>query len=113
MYGKLIDSVFNMTFLTKKSNQFIKDKATKEYFKELADVLNINEESMKSIFSDHFINDSAFDAFIEERFEDFLKIRAEEIKNYLKIKVGLDIDDIDVKFVDSVTDEDLEEDSED
>ena len=108
---KLINSIFNITFLVKDSNNHIKDKSTREYFQEILEVRKIGEDSGRAILKNHFINGQTYDAFIEERFEDFVKLRAEEIKEYLITNVGIRIHDVDVDQMDNNIAEEMEEDS--
>lgn len=104
---ELIESIFNKTFLTKESNVFIKDKSTRDYFYELIQTHGWKEDTGKARFSEHFINEATFQAFINEDYDKFLKLRAEEIKNHLKLNIGITIHDVDQSLID---DEDLDDD---
>jgi len=112
--GSLIDSVFNITFLTSESNNHIKDKKTAVYFRDLLSDLKVDEETGKSKFKGHFIKDATFDAFMGEKIKDFITHRATEIRNYLETDIGLKIVEVNEDSMDDgIINEDLEYESDD
>jgi hypothetical protein len=104
----LKDSVFNITFLSKESNNFIKDKRTSEYYDELLKLRDLTDSQGKAIFAKHFIADDVFRAFRDEKFEQFIKLRANSIKSYFE-NIGLVFFDVTDADIDSVTEDELEE----
>jgi len=109
--GELIESVFNITFLTSESNNYIKDKRTSVYFGDLLSDCNIDKETGKAILKGHFIGDETFDAFMEERIKDFIMHRAVEIRNYLETDIGLKIVNVNEDQIENLVYEDLEDES--
>jgi hypothetical protein len=86
-----IASVFNFTYITSKSNQFIKDKRTNEYIPGIVTETQIPLARLKSKLSAHFIDDRCFNDLETQSFDDFLKNRAENIFNYLKNEIGINL----------------------
>lgn len=90
--GYKIDSIFNKTYILSKTNIGISDDHTYEYVQRIIKIRDGNEEVVKSTFSKHYINEKGFKFLIEENFDGFVESRAEEMYNYLKKEIGINID---------------------
>lgn len=111
----LINSVFNFTFITAKSNNYIKDKRTREYISGILEETSISEVALREKLSKHFINDECYNLLLSEDFEKFINRRSEEIFNYLKDIIGVNVRkaevtdeqevDIDSNFEDIIVEE--------
>ena len=81
--GESINSVFNYTFLTNEANNFISDKATDNYLNEIISMRQISTTTLKEILSKHIIDEECYDYMKQERYEEFLKQRAECVRKKL------------------------------
>jgi hypothetical protein len=107
-----INSVFNQTFLTSDSNNFISDKRTSEYVEEIINKRDIPEEVFERELEKHIIDKDCFGFMIQENFDKFLEQRAECVKNKL-IEIGIKVHDVAKEQIDAqVDDEDLTSDTE-
>lgn len=91
-FGKeKIDSVFNLTFITDNSNNFIKDTRTKLYIK---DILNkgTTEHGLKELLKDHLIDDKSYLFLKKEDLDNFIHSRANNVKHKLELE-GIKIND--------------------
>lgn len=105
-----INSVFNFTFLTKETNNFISNKSTNKYLSEIKTKLNLQDSAMKRKLEKHIIDDECYAAMCEEKFENFIEKRAEIIKQMF-IDMGVNIKTVEKEQIDEqMDDEDLEED---
>jgi hypothetical protein len=86
-----ISSVFNFTFITTKSNQFIKDKRTNEYINDILHETQITINSLKAKLLLHFIDENCYQSLKNQNFEEFLIKRAENIFLYLKEEIGINL----------------------
>lgn len=77
-----INSVFNFTWLTKESNQFISDKTTKKYLEDIENS-GTSEVALKNSLASHMIDSAMFESMKKENFEAFIIARAEAFKNIL------------------------------
>lgn len=104
-----INSIFNFTFLTKEANNFISNKTTKKYLKEILEYRSLTEISFKQILEKHIVDDECYQAMQEEDYNKFLESRAECIKQMF-IDMGLNIKFVEKNQIDEeLDDEDLEE----
>ena len=104
-----INSIFNFTFLTKEANNFISNKTTKKYLKEILNSRGLPEASFKQILEKHIVNNECYQAMQEENYNKFLESRAECVKQMF-IDMGLNIKFVDRNLIDEqLDDEDLEE----
>ena len=87
--SKMIDSVFNCTFLTPETNKYIKDKRTVKYITEITNNMEEGERKLASKLINHFIDDKAFQCLKEEKFEEFIYAREACIREYIKDSIGL------------------------
>lgn len=109
---KNINSVFNYTFLTNETNNFISDKATSEYMKNIIEDRRIDEKIFKKILSKHLIDEQCYEYICKQNYQSFLEQRADCIKNNLK-QIGIKIQDVEKNEIDEeVDDEDLTSDTE-
>lgn len=105
--GESINSVFNYTFLTNEANNFISDKATDNYLNEIISMRQISTTTLKEILSKHIIDEECYDYMKQERYEEFLKQRAECVRKKL-IQIGIKIQNVAKKQIDEeIDDEDL------
>lgn len=112
------DKAFNMTFLSRESNNFISDRAPSEYIKALESLylvdLKSDPDSIRVIILEllkpHFIDEKAYEAMLKDDFESFLIARAENVKVSLKRDFQIPIED--TNPIEIGTDE-FEDDSED
>ncbi len=80
---KRLNTIFNFTFITSKTNNYIKDADTSKYLKDILIDRGIDEETLKDELQKHFIDDNCYDSLINEDFEKFIHQRAELIKEKL------------------------------
>ena len=92
---ELLESVFNLTFITSATNKKIKDNSTEKYIQDIMIKMNITELTLKSRFERHFITDEAYHAMLNQDFQRFIDCREERIRKYLESDVGLSINLID------------------
>lgn len=105
--GESINSVFNYTFLTNEANNFISDKATDNYLNEIISMRQISTTTLKEILSKHIIDEECYDYMKQERYEEFLKQRAECVRKKL-IQIGIKIQNVAKEQIDEeIDDEDL------
>ncbi|HZG18044.1 MAG TPA: DUF262 domain-containing protein [Candidatus Bathyarchaeia archaeon] len=90
-YGDLINSVFNYTYLTPDSNNYIRNKDTSTYVDGIMTARSISSDTFKTELKGHLINNNAYDNLINQNYEQFLKERVEEFRICLIQNVGLDI----------------------
>lgn len=110
--GKLVNSVFNYTFLTNRTNNFISDSETTGYIDGIIKESGITEDYLKEILSKHLIDEQCYKYICEENYQSFLEQRAECIKNKF-IEIGIKIQDVEKNKIDEeVDDEDLTSDTE-
>jgi hypothetical protein len=107
-----INSVFNFTFLTAKSNLFIKDKGTSEYINNIYEETQLSPSALAAKLRNHFIDDRCLSDLESEDLKSFLLNRADNLYNFFKNEVGVrvqittsqqnseDIVDLDDDFVD-------------
>lgn len=85
-----IDSIFNITYLSKETNNHIKDKATKEYFENITKITKLKTESeFIEVLKGHAISDSGIQAFLTEDYDKFIESRVIKIKEMLYSTFGL------------------------
>lgn len=102
--GENIGSVFNFTFITNEANNFISNKATKEYLDEIISNRGISLYAVKSDMEKHLINQDCFEALYAEKFDEFLIARAEAVKSKIK-EIGIIITDVKKEEIDEQVDE--------
>ena len=104
MKGYSIDSVFNLTYISSNTNKSIGKERTFDYIDALINSsYEGHEDGFRRVVAGHFIReDVTYEAFKDERYDDFLESRAKEMMNYLKSF------NINVKLFDSA-DEDSED----
>ena len=86
--GKEIDSILNISWLTKTTNETIKRaKEPSKYFKEFSEEFKGNKSEYLAVLNSHYINREGFDYLLVNDFENFTKNREklflEEIKNLI------------------------------
>lgn len=107
-----VSSVFNFTYITTKSNQYIKDKRTSEYISGIITETGITELAFKEKLSRHFIDEICYKNLQKQEMDEFLKNRVTNIYNFLKENIGVKLSvatqneyeeyvDIDSNFEDS------------
>jgi len=90
-YNGLVNSVFNFTFLTAESNNYIKNKRTSQYIPEIINERGIIESAFKSLLQTHFIDEIGFENLKQERLEEFLGQRASIIRKFFSETLALNI----------------------
>lgn len=91
---KQINSIFNQTFLTSETNNYIKSDSTQRYLDKIITQTGKTEKSLRSIMLKHMINEDAFKACKEERFEDFLSCRISMLRAFLVDEIGLVVNEV-------------------
>ncbi|AMH94051.1 hypothetical protein AR505_0330 [methanogenic archaeon ISO4-H5] len=87
-----IDSIFNITFISKETNNHIKDRSTVEYYNLITKIKEIKTENeFKSVLNKHGVNDEGLKAFLNEDYEAFIEARIAAIKKILVDSIGLEI----------------------
>lgn len=88
-----LESVLNFTYITDKSNNFIKDAKTKDYIK---DILNrgTTESGFKDLLKDHLIDEYGYECLKKEDFDNFIISRAKIVKQKLEA-LGITVKDSD------------------
>jgi hypothetical protein len=71
----------NICLLTLRDNRSISNQAPSVYFKKLADELG---DDRSLVFNSNFISDLAFQAALEDNYEEFIKIRSEDLRNAIE-----------------------------
>lgn len=92
---ELLESVFNLTFITSASNKNIKDKTTDKYIYDIMEKAKISETTLKSRFAGHFINEETYHALLNQDINRFIDCREESIRKYIELNVGISINLID------------------
>lgn len=87
----MINSVFNMTFITSSTNRNIKDKTTNLYINDIMQRMGITETTLTSKLEQHFIYSEAYEAMKNQDYSSFLNCREESIRIYLEKNVGLTV----------------------
>lgn len=108
LYGNAIESVFNQTYITPKTNKHIRDKSTHTYIDEIINHnATMTSTALKSKLETHFIDDKAYQALYNEEFNNFIKFREENIRHELEQSIGLTINLVDDSSDDSANDEEF------
>jgi hypothetical protein len=107
-FNNEINSVFNFTFLSPESNNFIKDKTTKEYINEVVNQRRIPMDGFKTILNLHLINDDSFESLLNEDYKNFLFQRSHMFKKILETEYGLKFSEASVGEEDIDLDENFE-----
>ncbi len=92
-YPKVINSVFNFTWLTKESNVHIQDGKTCHYIKDIMKDVPLTENQLKGRLDNHFINDELLEFMRQENYIEFIKGRAELFKRAF-MEVGVKFTDV-------------------
>jgi len=109
-YTKIIDSVFNFTWLLKETNVYIKDKTTIDYLADIIQDTGESESQLKMILLSHKITDKIYIFMKNEKFEDFIDARAEEFKTLFS-NIGVEFRDVDQDEVEVEEDDSEDEDN--
>ncbi len=104
----LINSVFNLTWLTKDSNNYIKDNTTKVYLGNIMSSLGKTEAQLKTDLELHNIDDETYNMLINENYYGFISKRANKYRNLFS-EVGVNFRDVDKDEVEVEENEDEEE----
>lgn len=85
-----IDSIFNLSYLLKSTNDSIGDKPVQKY---TDDIINtIGEAAFKHRLESHFITNSTYDYYRMEKYPEFIKSRSEEILEEMSQSLGLNVE---------------------
>lgn len=76
----------NRTLISDKTNKLIRNKRPSQYLKDMEDKIG-DERRIKDILKTHLINEKAFIAMKEDKYEDFLNAREELIKSEMKNRI--------------------------
>ena len=82
-----IDSIFNLSYLMKQTNESIGDKPVRLYTDEIVNA--IGETVFKERLKTHFITEKTYDFYRQERYPEFIKSRSEEILAEMEQSLGL------------------------
>lgn len=85
-----IDSIFNLTYLNPSTNDAIGDNPVKMYTDKIIDV--IGEDKFKDKLKSHFISNTTYDLYREEKYHEFIKSRSEEIRLEMQRSLDLNVD---------------------
>ncbi|MDP2704117.1 MAG: DUF262 domain-containing protein [bacterium] len=85
---KDIDSILNMVWLTKSTNQNKGAKDPKKYFGEFESRYSGNRGAYIDVLQTHYINKIAYDAILDNDFEGFINERESLISAEIKEKIG-------------------------
>lgn len=101
-YPKLINSVFNFTWLLKDTNIYIQDKKTTEYLYKIRTDTGMSESQLKTILNSHHIDNALYQTMCSEKYIEFIDGRAGLFKQ-LFINVGVQFievahDELEVEF---------------
>lgn len=91
---KRINSIFNFTFITSESNNYIKDNKTCDYIPKIMEDSGKSESNLIDIFEKHFIDKNCYECLKKENFENFISRRAELIKQKLINKCEVQINTV-------------------
>ena len=80
---KNINSIFNFTFITSESNNYIKDNKTCTYLKDIIKDTGRSENNLIELLDKHLINKKCYECLKTEDFNGFISNRAEMIKDKL------------------------------
>lgn len=108
---KIINSVFNFTWLTKETNNYIKDKNTNKYLADIMSDSGKSEDQLKALLSGHIVSDEIYEAMKKEDYITFINKRADKIKSLFE-NAGVtfrDVDADDLEVEDDSDDEESEE----
>lgn len=104
--NKMMDSVFNCTFLTPETNKYIKDKSTAHYIKEITNNKPDGERKFTTKLRKHFIDDKAFQFLKNEEFDKFIYAREAFIREYIINVIGIKVNIIETNSDDDDSNDD-------
>ncbi len=93
-----IDSIFNLTFLSKATNNHIKDSSTVDYYRNIVGKMKTEDEFNKCL-NGHAISDAGIEAFLNQDYEAFIEARVEYVKEILSKNMGLEIRPTSIELV--------------
>ena len=83
-----VDSILNLTLLSKNTNEYKRDKLPSEYINYfISKYYSGSEENFKEILKTHLINEEAFQAMKDNNFEKFLDARGKSILEAIREKI--------------------------
>ena len=93
--GKDIDSVLNISWLTKTTNEIIKRaKEPKKYFKEFSDEFKGNKDEYLEVLASHYITSEGYEYLLLNDFKNFTKLRDKLLVEEIKALIGWTQNDI-------------------
>ncbi|MCF8276627.1 MAG: DUF262 domain-containing protein [Flavobacteriales bacterium] len=92
-YGsnKLVDSVFNFTFLENATNISIKNSSPSDYLTSLRVNQNLSEQDLKERLGKHFIDESCYTSLMNDDINTFITHRILRFAKYFQDEIGLDV----------------------
>lgn len=85
--------ILNRTVIESDANRFgIRDKPPSKYVREMIKRHQRDEEGIKDVLEDHFINETAFEAMLEDDYATFCEERKETIRAEIEERIGESID---------------------
>jgi len=88
---KHLESVLNMTWLSKDTNIRKKAKRPSEYIPEFVkEKYSGNAEEFKKVLATHFIDENAYNALVKDEFDAFLDTREKNIKKKVRDLLGVE-----------------------
>jgi hypothetical protein len=94
---KELDSILNMAWLTRSTNESKGAKEPKKYFEEFESSYNKNKDAYIKVLESHFINREAYDYLLDNNFEGFINGRENILLNEVKKLIGWTEDDHDTE----------------
>lgn len=84
-----IESILNMTWLSKETNIRKSNKKPSVYIPEfINEKFNGDKNVFKNVLGSHYINDDAFSFLVKNSFDEFLGSRSAVLKREIKMKIG-------------------------
>jgi hypothetical protein len=89
--SKLVDSVFNFTFLESGTNVAIKNSNPSAYLTLIMDEQKLTESNLKERLSQHFIDENCFNSLMNDDISTFVTHRILRFAKYFVDDIGLDV----------------------
>ena len=80
-----INCLANFVMLTSASNKYISKRSPSNYFRDIAEIMG---ENLESLLDSNLISKDAFDAASENNFDKFIDLRAETINQFVMTRTG-------------------------
>jgi len=87
------DRILNRTIIQSGTNRFrYSNRRPSDYVSEMLQQLGGSKDRLQEVLSDHFINEEALGAMLDDDYERFCKARRKELQSAIQRRTGLDLD---------------------